>query len=39
MHALIEDKRNELGKNGRSYVINHHSYDAIAQKFIDIINK
>lgn len=36
---MPQDKLNQMGTNGKEYVLNNHDYKVLAQNFIDIINK
>jgi len=36
---MSADERAQLGKNGREYVLKHHTYDVLAKQFIDILEK
>ena len=38
LKALPNEKRNELGANGRKYVIKNHEYGLLAKKMIDIFS-
>ncbi|HQO47591.1 MAG TPA: hypothetical protein PK310_00465 [Paludibacteraceae bacterium] len=37
--TMSADERAQLGKNGREYVLKHHTYDVLAKQFIDILEK
>lgn len=36
---MTADKREEIGKRGKSYVLEHHDYPVLAKKFLQIIEK
>lgn len=38
MHSIGEETRKQMGTNARNYVLQNHTYDRIAQKFMDRIN-
>lgn len=35
--TMSEDERNVLGENGRSYILENNDYDALSQRFLEII--
>jgi len=37
MASLSKSARDEMGKNGKSYVLQNHTYDAIANQFIQVM--
>lgn len=37
MASLSKSTRDEMGKNGKSYVLQYHTYDAIANQFIKVM--
>ena len=39
MLNMSEDEFKDMGKNGRDYVKANSSYDVLAKKFIEVINK
>ena len=39
MLALPQAERDEMGKKGHDYVMQNHTYEVLAKKFIEVINK
>ncbi|OGI00451.1 MAG: hypothetical protein A2Y25_11925 [Candidatus Melainabacteria bacterium GWF2_37_15] len=39
LYNMPVEERNQLGENGREFVIKHHGYDVLAQKYMDLFNE
>ena len=39
LFAMTEQKRKELGENGHSYILEHFTYDKLAQKYEDLMER
>ena len=39
LFAMTEQERKELGKNGHSYILEHFTYDKLAQKYEDLMER
>ena len=39
MYKLPKNKRDELGENGKRYLLKHHSFEQIAEKYSALFNK
>ena len=37
MFSMSKNERNEMGERGKQFVVNHHSYSAIAHKYAEIL--
>lgn len=38
MANTVEPERNQMGQNGKSFVVSNHDYKALAKRFIDIVS-
>jgi len=38
LRALPPEERDRLGRNGKAYVLRHHTYDVLAKRFIEAID-
>lgn len=39
IYAMSEEKRLQMGQNGKKYVLAHHEYNSLATKLIEVINR
>jgi glycosyltransferase involved in cell wall biosynthesis len=39
LYKMGPEERNRIGKNGKVYVVEHHSYTRLAQKYIELFNR
>ena len=37
--SIPASEREEMGRKGRDYVLKHHTYSVLSQKFVDVMDK